>query len=127
MRSGDFDGHEFGEVMDLSRLRPVVERDVRLLVDGNYEALVRLTAGIRMDAVTIRRAIEGYGRDLIPFPDEGFNELDVIEVESTKPRRWSVRCPLRTRQEGRSDLTLELTIIREATGFKVELDDIHVL
>ena len=127
MRSGDFDGHEFGEVMESSRLRLLVERVVRLLVDGDFAALVLLTDGMRMDAVTIRRAIEGYGRNLIPLPDEGFNELDVVEIESTNPRRWSVRCPLWTRQEGRSDLTLELTILHEATGFKVELDDIHVL
>ena len=35
--------------------------------------------------------------------------------------------PLWTKEEGRSDLSIEVTVIKETSGFKIELDDIHVL
>jgi hypothetical protein len=35
--------------------------------------------------------------------------------------------PLWTKEEGRSDLTLELTVTMGANDTQIELDDIHVL
>ena len=35
--------------------------------------------------------------------------------------------PLWTQEEGRSDLTVGMTIIEQQNNFVVELDDIHVL
>ena len=48
-------------------------------------------------------------------------------TQGVKPPRWSVRMDLWTAEEGRSDLSLELTIIESGRGYTVELDDIHVL
>jgi hypothetical protein len=35
--------------------------------------------------------------------------------------------PLWTREEGRSDLSVEITLIAQNGDFRIELDDIHVL
>jgi hypothetical protein len=70
--------------------------------------------------------ITDYGRQLVLPPDEAFGVMDVVEVRNAKPRRWSVTMPLWTREEGRSDLSLELTLIAGAQAFAIELDDIHV-
>jgi hypothetical protein len=35
--------------------------------------------------------------------------------------------PLWTREEGRSDLSIAITVIADGEGFRIELDDIHVL
>ena len=53
--------------------------------------------------------------------------MDVIEVKNAQPRRWSIAMPLWTQEEGRSDLTLEITVIEQQNDFLVELDDIHIL
>jgi hypothetical protein len=47
-------------------------------------------------------------------------------VRGSNPKRWSVRFDLWTADEGRSDLTLELTV-EETDPLKIELDDLHVL
>jgi hypothetical protein len=73
------------------------------------------------------RAINQYGRQFVMPPEDAFEFMVVIEVRDTQPRRWSVAMPLWTREEGRSDLSLELTIIRGKESFEIELDDIHVL
>jgi hypothetical protein len=64
---------------------------------------------------------------LVLPPEEGFQLMDVIEVKNAQPRRWSIAMPLWTQEEGRSDLTLEITVIEQQNDFLVELDDIHIL
>jgi hypothetical protein len=71
-------------------------------------------------------AIADYGRHLVSPPDSAFGFMDVVETLNVQPPRWSVVMPLWTQEEGRSDLSLELTIIREDDSFRVQLDDIHI-
>ena len=52
--------------------------------------------------------------------------MDVVRSNAVIPQ-FSVHMPLWTEEEGRSDLTLELTIKMPDKGIEVELDDIHVL
>jgi hypothetical protein len=73
------------------------------------------------------KAIADYGRHLIIPPEEAYSLMDVVEIRSTQQPRWSVTMPLWTLEEGRSDLLLELTVIRREKTFDIELDDIHVL
>jgi len=57
-----------------------------------------------------------------------FENLDVIEVEGARPRQWSVNVDLWTVEEGRSDLTLEITLREnEKEIYDVEIEGIHVL
>jgi hypothetical protein len=61
-------------------------------------------------------------------PDEAFEDLDVVDVDASGPMRHGVRFDLWTAQEGRSDLTLEMTITDVgADSYDLQIDDLHVL
>ena len=110
------------------KLKATMHRFVSMLAQGDYEALEHLTNGIRLTATEIAESIRDYDDSLILPPDDVFENLDVIEVEDAQPKEWSVKVDLWTVKEGRSDLTLELTL-RE-TGkeiYGVEVDNLHVV
>ena len=83
--------------------------------------------GQRLSAQDMAQAISDYGRRLVVPPDDAFKLMDVVEVRNVKPPQWSVNMPLWTQEEGRSDLSIGVTLISYEEGFKIELDDIHVL
>jgi hypothetical protein len=110
------------------RLPRTARQVVRWLVNGDYERIASYTHGVRLSADLIERAVGQYGRKLTMPPEAMFEELDVIEVKGAAPRAWSVRCDLWTEEEGRSDLSLEMTFIdQEGEALAVELDNLHVL
>jgi hypothetical protein len=109
---------------------PVIEATreiVELLVAGKYLEIEQRTLGERLTADDMRRAIEDYGRRLALPPAEAYRMLDAVQIRGRKPTAWSVRMLLWAVDEGRSDLSLELTIVEGEAGPVVELDDIHVL
>ncbi len=109
------------------QLRQQVGEVIALLVMGKYEDLEDLTHGVRLSSKEMATAISDYGKKLILPPESGFGLMNSVEVKNAKPIRWSIAMPLWTQEEGRSDLTVELTVIQQQNGFAVELDDIHVL
>ena len=109
------------------RLQQPVRAIIELLVDGKYAELETLTKGIRLTGGEMAKAIADYGRQLVVPPEDAFELMDVLEVRAVQPPRWSITMPLWTKEEGRSDLSLELTLIGDQEPFGVELDDIHVL
>ena len=110
------------------KLKATVQRVVSLLARGEYEALERLTNGERLTAAEIREGVRDYGGSLVLPPDEAFDNLDVVEIEGEQPRAWGVRVDLWTAEEGRSDLTLELTLREGAEEvYGVEIDNVHAL
>ena len=111
----------------ITGLQKKVDEIVLLLVEGKFAEIETLTNGTRLPAEQIKTAVSQYGRTLVLPPAEVFSLIDVIQIRNASPASWSITMPLWTKEEGRSDLTLELTLIQEACGFKVELDDIHVL
>jgi hypothetical protein len=108
-------------------LKEAVRQVVECLVSGRYGDVEQLTGGTRLNALQIAKAITTYGRELIAPPTSAFDNMDVVEVKTATPPRWSVVMPLWTREEGRSDLSIELTVIRLGDAAIVELDDLHVL
>jgi hypothetical protein len=88
-----------------------IEKLIGLLVKKQYDEIVALTHGNRLDKEMIVSAIREYGRELIPPPDGIDGLLDVVEVRDCTAPTWSVRCPLWTSEEGRSDLSLDVTVI----------------
>ena len=104
-----------------------VNRIVSLLVVGRYADLEQQTYGVRLTANEMAKAIADYGRTLVPPPQDGFKLMNVVEIKEAQPKRWSVAIPLWTKEEGRSDLTVEMTIVEREDTFLIELDDIHVL
>jgi len=110
------------------KLKATVRRVVSLLVQDDYEALERLTNGVRLTAAGMAEGVRKYGGNLILPPDDVFDNLDVIAVDGTQPKEWSVNVDLWTAKQGRSDLTLELTLRESGKEIHdVEIDNIHVL
>lgn len=60
-------------------------------------------------------------------PPTGFSLMNVVAIRNVTPKRWSVAMPLWTKEEGRSDLTVEMTISESNSTFLIEVDDIRVL
>jgi hypothetical protein len=104
-----------------------VREVMALLVRGDYREIERRTAGVRLSAVEMGEAVKDYGKRLVLSPDAVSN-LNVVPITSSIPPSWSVYVPLWTAEEGRSDLTLELTIKQlETNQFQIEVDNLHVL
>ncbi len=95
-----------------------------LLVQRDYSRVEALTRGLRLSARDIAAAIEQYGHTLVLYPVD--RVFDVVEVRNSLPTSWSVVAPVFTREEGESDLSIELTIRESSPGYKIELDNIHV-
>ena len=109
------------------QLKIPVQNVLTLLVGEKYADLENLTRGVRLSAEAMAKAISDYGEKLVLLPEDGFRLMDVVEVKDSQPKRWSIAMPLWTQKEGRSDLTLEMTVIEKQNGFTIELDDLHVL
>ncbi|MDO9197120.1 hypothetical protein [Rhodoferax sp.] len=54
--------------------------------------------------------------------------IDYVPIQDAKPAAWSVYVPLFTQEEGRSDLTIDLTLVESEPGlFEIELNGLRVL
>jgi hypothetical protein len=98
-------------------------------VDQNYLELERLSHGVRLKAEHIRAGIAEYGRVLALPPEGIYDLLDIILISNTHPAEYSIRCPLYTAEEGRSDLEVQATLIDDSTNaalMRFEIDGILV-
>ena len=110
------------------RVKTTIVQLVRWLVSGDYAAIERFTSGVRLSASLLRQAVEEYGRTLAMPPVLALDQLDVVEVDGSNPKAWSVRVDLWTTEEGRSDLSLECTLVERPGDLLIaEVDNLHVL
>lgn len=103
-----------------------IDEIVSLLAAREYASIELVTASKRLLAEEIEGTILRYGRTIIEPPKNFHSMIDAIEIEGASPRSWSVVVPLWTAEEGRSDLSIELTIIEDSGSPRVELDNIRV-
>jgi hypothetical protein len=76
----------------------------------------------------MRNAVHEYPGTLVPLPPDSQRWLEVVPIDGGSAHSWSVTQPLFTAEEGRSDLSLLLTVVANSDGgFLVQVDDIHVL
>lgn len=113
--------------MSSELLEPVVRSVVNQLVSGEYADAVRGCSASRLTADDLLGAVRDHGRTLIEPPPDAYRDLDVVRVRDSSRPTWSVRAPLWSREEGLSDLTLDLTISRDGGRWDVEIVDLHVL
>ncbi len=107
----------------------MIEETVRyvysLLQNKQYGELAFVSRGNRLSADELKESINEYGCKLIPYPDK--IGLDVIEVEGSNPKEWSVVAPIFTVEEGLSDLSIELSLIDNGKSiYSIEVDNIRV-
>lgn len=101
----------------------------RLIEDLAAERYAEIAADGRAGRLTeaeLRTAIEQYGRTLVPLPADGERLVELYE-QTSQPGAVSLDVPLWTREEGRSDLTLSVTAIKQGETYIVEVDDLHIL
>jgi hypothetical protein len=103
-----------------------IRRLVDDLVAGNYTALESDGRIGRLTKDELTRAITDYGRTLVASPGSSADEGDVYPSDDV-PGRFAIDIPLWTAEEGRSDLTLSLTVVDSDDGPSVWIDDVHVL
>jgi hypothetical protein len=96
---------------------------IRLLVRGDYDRIEKLTKSQRLKASEIADAVSGYPGTLVE-PER--LDLDIVEVANQPVPSFSVRTRLWTKEEGESDLSLEVTIEEHPDGPIIELDGILV-
>jgi hypothetical protein len=113
--------------MSTESLESVVRALVNRLANGEYDAVLDQCCTSRLTADGIRRVIDDYGRTFVEPPPSAYSDLDAVAVRGAERPTWSVRAPLWSKEEGRSDLTLEVTVIQDGNRWDVELDDLHVL
>jgi hypothetical protein len=113
--------------MSLDVLRSTAREIVVQLAREDYESVIGRCLKSRLTSNDLRTVIRDYGRKLAPPPADAYNKLDAVRVRGAAVPTWSVRTPLWKEAEGRSDLTLELTIAVGPGAPSVELDDLHVL
>jgi hypothetical protein len=113
---------------DLTARNRLVMDVVAHLAGGRFSELERLSNGIRLSRGEMQEAVASYGRHLLEFPRDATDKIDYIVCVGSKPLRWSVVVPLFTREEGLSDLSLELALVEDGQySYRVEIENIHVL
>lgn len=112
--------------MSSSDLESVVRKLVTTLADGEYEDVVAACSASRLSADDLRAVVSDYGRTLVAPPADAYLELDAVVIRDSAVPTWSVRAPLWTKEEGRSDLEFQLTIQQQGRHWAVELDDLLV-
>lgn len=110
-----------------SAVRLALQRIMDPLVHGDYAEVERRAGRSRVPAADLARVIREYGRTPVMPPDNSYDWCDIVELPRPSRPAWSVWCPLWTREEGRSDLTLEATVIESTPGkVEIEIDDLRV-
>lgn len=106
-----------------SAIRPILNR----LSRGDCDGAVARCSISRCSAEDLRRVLREYPATFIEPPADAYTELNVVVVTGADEPTWHVSIPLWTREEGRSDLTLEVWVVDIRGRLVVELLDLHVL
>ena len=97
------------------------------IAQHQYASAIQMCDHARMTEDDLKRVIEEYGRTFVQLPTNFGEYVDAVIIEVPPLPAWSVQVPLWTLEEGRSDLTLELTVTERIEGLIIELDDLRVL
>lgn len=93
---------------------------------GDFKGFISRHPNSRVKAADLERVVENYGRTLVRPPQDAYADLDAVKVAGAVEPTWWIRAPLWTNEEGRSDLTLEMTVTLGSDGSDVALDDLRV-
>jgi hypothetical protein len=108
------------------RFRPVIASVVSRLASGDFDG-IRRDGFLRYDVPDNDFAmyVREYPATLVPLPDQAWEHADVVPLDDGSG--WAVTVDLWSREEGRSDLSLEGTLHDTERGPRLLIDNIHVL
>ena len=107
-------------------LKSEIQLLVAELVRGHYASVASNGRGSRLSENDLREAMSTYGRTLILLPSGWWDLVNEFPREDN-PEIVAIDVPLWTKEEGRSDLTLCLTVIKSGSRYLVNVDDLRVL
>jgi hypothetical protein len=111
----------------VTALETAVRVVIDLLVRQEYATVEAVTRGKRLNAEELARAVDEYGRTLVPPSDDWWSTVEITPL-SESASAFHVAAPLWSAEEGRSDLTLELRLEESIAGiFDTEVLNLHVL
>lgn len=96
-----------------------------LLVKRRYEEIEQMTNGIRLSANDIGNIVSGQGIDIVMPPEGKDLELDVIAVSQAAMPTFSIVTDVWTK-DGKSDVSLEMTVKIDEGNTIIEVDNLHV-
>ena len=105
--------------------RPQLREIVKALAEGDYDisrGISSVTPPSKATADQIRTYIADFGEALADLPDEAWDS----SVSQWIGTHWDVLVDLWTVESGRSDLVLNLRVFETNTGFRFEIDSLHV-
>lgn len=108
------------------KAQEAIRRLVDDLINGNYAQIEEDGRIGRLTQDELRGAVADYGRTLTQLPESAFDVVDIYTIQ-VAPDLAAVDVPLWTKEEGRSDLTLSVTVNERVDGVAVSIDDLHVL
>ena len=109
-----------------SQIRSIVIDLLVLLADGDYDSIMERCGSSGMTGDELQTAIRDYGRKVIAPPAD-YAYINTYKRKAKAVPTWHVDADLWTEEEGRSDLTLSVTIAFEPSGPTIRLDNLHVL
>jgi hypothetical protein len=81
----------------------------------------------RVESSDFFRVLEEYGRTIVVPPADSYADITPVKVENSEHQTWAVDAPMWTLEEGRSDLSIELTIELGDNRPKIQIDDLRVM
>lgn len=98
---------------------------IAMLVNKEYEKFKDAIDCQGLSSDDISTIIEDFGETLIIPNPKDLEQLNIIDIDENE---WAIDFDLWTKESGKSDLTIQLTIKKNLdNSLSVELDDIHVL
>lgn len=98
---------------------------ITLLVNKNYKEFTEIVNCQDLSPIDISNIIEDFGETLVAPNIEDLEQINIIDIDINE---WAIDFDLWTKESGKSDLTIQLTVKKNIDdGLEVELDDIHVL
>lgn len=107
-------------------MKKTVKDIIVLLAEKKYAEITKTVNG-RLSADEIKAAIDDFGETIFIPNDDIFNAIDIVQIEKPDYEAYSIDFDLWTKESGLSDLTLQLTVIKNVDSIEIELDNIHVL
>lgn len=102
-----------------------LNRIIAMLVNKEYGNFTKEIDCQGLSSNDILNIIEDFGETLVVPKLEQLEELNIIDIDENE---WAIDFDLWTRESGKSDLTIQLTIKRNSDkSLDIKLDDIHVL
>jgi hypothetical protein len=111
----------------IESLKSIVWNVVNFLAHPEQIDIYNLFSQSRVTRDDLFRVIEEYGRTLVSPPFGAYDNLNPVRVADESRELWAVAAPLWTKEEGRSDFSIELTINLSHDQPIVELDDCRVM